>query len=80
MSKICCQIAVKVRNATNTNRLKSLVDLLEQSRCDFTHFSAAPAPIILPRETPFKHESENEKEEILWPLPPYRCRGFKKEA
>jgi hypothetical protein len=32
MSKICCQIAVKVRNATNTNSLKPLVVVLEQSR------------------------------------------------
>jgi hypothetical protein len=32
MSKICCQIAVKVRNAPNTNRLKPLVEVIEQSR------------------------------------------------
>jgi hypothetical protein len=32
MSKICCQIAVKARNVSNTNRLKPLVEVLEQSR------------------------------------------------
>jgi len=32
MSKICCQIAVKARNVSNTNRLKQLVEMLEQSR------------------------------------------------
>jgi len=38
--------------------------------CDFTHFPAAPAPIILPRKTSFKHEVVNEEEEILRSLPP----------
>jgi hypothetical protein len=32
MSKICCQIAVKARNVSNTNCLKPLVAMLEQSR------------------------------------------------
>jgi hypothetical protein len=32
MSKIGCQIAVKVRNVSNTHRLKPLVEVLEQSR------------------------------------------------
>ena len=32
MSKICCQIAVKARNVSNSNRLKPLVEVLEQSR------------------------------------------------
>ncbi len=32
MSKICCQIAVKARNVSNTHRLKPLVEVLEQSR------------------------------------------------
>jgi hypothetical protein len=31
MSKICCQIAVKARNVSNTHRLKPLVEVLEQS-------------------------------------------------
>jgi hypothetical protein len=31
MGKICCQIAVKARNVTNINRLKTLVEVLEQS-------------------------------------------------
>ncbi len=48
MSKICCQIAVKARNVSNTNRLKPLVEVLEQARCDFTHFCAASELITLP--------------------------------
>jgi hypothetical protein len=32
MSKICCQIAVKAPNVSNTNRLKPLVEVPEQSR------------------------------------------------
>ena len=80
MSKICCQIAVKARNVSNTNRLKPLVEVLEQSGCDFTHFPAASDLIILPQKAPFKHKIGNEKLEILQPLPPYHCREFKKEA
>jgi hypothetical protein len=48
------------------------------SVCDFTQFSADPAPIILPHGYAFKHEVGNEKWEILQPLPPYHCRKYKK--
>jgi hypothetical protein len=48
--------------------------------CDFTQFSAASAPIILPCETPFQHEAGNYIEGISLPLPPYRCHEFKKEV
>ena len=68
MSKICCQIAVKARYVSNTNRLRPLVEVLEQSRCDFTHFLAASNPIILLQKSSFEHGLENGKEGILMPL------------
>jgi hypothetical protein len=40
------RFAVKASNIANINRLKPLVEVLEQTRCDFTRFSAAPEPVI----------------------------------
>ncbi len=64
MGEMCCQIAVKARNGSKTKRLKPLVEVLEQSWCDFTHFPAASELILLPQKTPFHHEVGNEKLEI----------------
>ena len=70
-SKIRCQIAVKARNVSNTNSLKPLVEVLEQSRGSSKLFGMPKGGLEPP--CPFEHNALNV---ACLPVSPLRLEAY----